>query len=551
MTTSIQWWQWGTVQHRLQLWTKALLQGRVYRVILDPAATDTAYEDSVNRRIVANPQAFGANVVQQYRATRGLLAHEAGHALYTDAWPEGGSETALLRGVVNDLEDARVEGGMCNLYPGVTADVRFLGDLAWDDNKTKTAGKAVDDAARMLGACLLWRWACDREGHEAMASVLGLAGDAEQLWLDEVRPLVEEAWTAPDTHKVIGLARRILEILDLPEGWELPDWLVLLLPQDGVPEEREGEAMPLPAGAAGASASSGAGEDENGGGGPALPAGALERPWSKSERETANEGGAVRIPPAPYLSLEAQARPLAAALVAELQPPRPDRRPMPHPWRGRYSFREEMRDEERPFLLGQARASSAEGLAMQVLADRSGSMRHRMPDVQVAAMALNLACRDLRIPLAITVFGGYAENDSWRDPLNVVTIQEFGEEDETPKARIAALMGHTQCEHLILALRERGPELAARPEGLRLLVVVHDGYPVYEGYPDGNDWDLSLDWLRDAPRLGITPVGVLLVDDPVRDESYAQRMRALFEWLIVCRSQELPGKIGNLLRCLV
>jgi hypothetical protein len=549
MTTAIQWWEWGTVSRRLQLWTKALLQGRVYRVILDPAATDTAYEDPVNRRIVVNPTAFGANVVQQYRATRGLLGHEAGHALYTALWPEKGREDQLLRGLVNDLEDARIEAGISSLYPGVTADIRFLGDLAWEGHKTKP-GKSADDAARVLGACLLWRWAHDRDGHETMASVVGLEGDAEQLWLDEVRPLVEQAWVAPDTQKVVDLARRILEILDLPEGWELPEWLLLMLPPDDLPEERDGEALPLPIASPAAAMPTGQ-KGETRDDTPVLPPGASERPLSSGERDTAENGGAVRIPPAPYLSLEAQARPMAAALVAELQPPRPDRRPMPHQWRGRYSYRQEVRDEERPFLLQQARAKSAEGLAMQVLVDRSGSMQDRMPDVQMAVMALNLACRDLCVSLAVTVFGGASAGGSWRDPLNVVTIQEFGDEGETPKARIAALEGHTGAEHLILALRERGPKLSARPEGLRLLVVIHDGYPVYGGYPDGTDWDLSLAWLKGAGRLCITPVGVLLLDDPDEDHSFVQRMQALFEWLIVCPSTQLPAKIGNLLRCLV
>ena len=82
----MRWWQWGTVQRRLKVWTKALLRGLRYRVALD-SEVETGECDHRRRRIVVNPEAFeGEDDAGQWRATRGLLAHEAGHALFTDTW---------------------------------------------------------------------------------------------------------------------------------------------------------------------------------------------------------------------------------------------------------------------------------------------------------------------------------------------------------------------------------------------------------------------------------------------------------------------------------
>ena len=55
--------------------------------------------------------------------------------------------------------------------------------------------------------------------------------------------------------------------------------------------------------------------------------------------------------------------------------------------------------------------------------------------------------------------------------------------------------------------------MAPRPERLKLLVVIHDGQPVYSGR-HGNDWDLSLRHLRQLESGGITPIGVYRGHNP-------------------------------------
>ncbi len=552
-TKAMEWWQWPTARRRLEVWVKGLLRGRRYRVHLDPECK-SAYHDS-RGIIVANPCKYGETDEEQWQATRGLLAHEAGHALFTG--PHTGQK--LLDHVVNMLEDQRIEWGIARLYPGVGPDIRVLGDLVWAQSKAKAAeGAGERDAAeKLLSACLAWRWAWDRDGHEALVEALALDEAEETLWLDEVRPLVEAAWDAPAYEAVVEAARQVLAVLGLPEGFELPEWLAVLMtqppPDEGAacPERSEREwsrrgGLRLPAGLPGICPAAG-GSDRS----PPLPLGGDETPLDYKERDRACRGKAVRIPPEPFEALEERARPLAARLAAELALPVPDARPMAHAWRGRYSFRQEVRDEERPFLLGQAAQEQSDGLAVQALVDRSGSMDYRMYDVQVAVMALHLACEQLSVPLSVTAFGGGNDRGSWRDPLNVVTVQDFDEPGEVPRARIAGLWGHTAAEHLILALRQRGPKLAGRPEGTKLLLVIHDGEPVYANYPEGTDWDLSLAWLKTAPKLGILPIGLLLVEDVRHEVEMMSKMRQLFQWLIVCRSEELPAKLGNLLRSFV
>ena len=81
------WWIWRKVQTRLVKWTLALLQGRRYTVRLE--AQGTGYHDRQGCVIQANPQMFPEQPPEaQFRLTQGNLAHEVGHALFTDGWPE-------------------------------------------------------------------------------------------------------------------------------------------------------------------------------------------------------------------------------------------------------------------------------------------------------------------------------------------------------------------------------------------------------------------------------------------------------------------------------
>jgi nitric oxide reductase activation protein len=88
-------------------------------------------------------------------------------------------------------------------------------------------------------------------------------------------------------------------------------------------------------------------------------------------------------------------------------------------------------------------------------------------------------------------------------------------------------------------------QLLARPERLKVLVVIHDGQPVYHG-SRGDDWELSRHHLRQLETHGLTPIGVYL-GHSADDE---RKLSQLFRWLVVCNGEQLPDKLGDLLRCL-
>lgn len=64
-----------------------------------------------------------------------------------------------------------------------------------------------------------------------------------------MKPLVEEAWTAPDTTEVIRLAREILRRLDIKESTRVQlQWM--MVNAEDIPRERDEPALPFPAEAA-------------------------------------------------------------------------------------------------------------------------------------------------------------------------------------------------------------------------------------------------------------------------------------------------------------
>ena len=99
-------------------------------------------------------------------------------------------------------------------------------------------------------------------------------------------------------------------------------------------------------------------------------------------------------------------------------------------------------------------------------------------------------------------------------------------------------------------MRKAEAKLRARPERLRVLLVLHDGEPVYRTRTV-SDWELSLAHLRSLERAGITPIGVHLGNDNL------EKLHKLFTRLVnvgdIHRSPDgntLPDKLGSLLSSL-
>lgn len=148
------------------------------------------------------------------------------------------------------------------------------------------------------------------------------------------------------------------------------------------------------------------------------------------------------------------------------------------------------------------------------------------------------------MPLAIAFFG-----DHHRIPDPVDEVVAFEDASEWSKAMIAGFHGHTGAEYLDFGLQKAAGALGSRRERLRVIIVVHDGQPVARWVKAGrevSDWDESLARVHALERRGIPVIGLYL-GDPGKD---TDRMRDLFPRLAACRAEELPDKLGNLLRSL-
>jgi hypothetical protein len=512
------WWFWRAVQERLTTFALALLsplRDRRYQIRLKPEGT--GYCDPRHHVIQVNPVLFAEEgVTTQFRATQGLLAHEVAHGLFTGSWPEAHED--VLCQLTNLLEDERIERLIVKFYPGIAPAITLLGDLSYRRFKSHEA----DPRDQALGCCLAWRWAHGRTSENQMLRQLKVSTDGQRVWA-LVRPFVEEAWDAADTHTVIALARHILEMLGLPCSARPLATLLAWSSLRGVPAVRDGEPMTI----------SGACESLQPGLG---VAGSDDLPVVEEDQF---------LRPKPYLALEDAARPLARQLAEALKEPEQDVRLLPHEWRGRFGFRQELRTPETPCLFAQGIDRAPRSVAIYVLVDRSGSMGALEAQVQLALMTLYLAATELAIPVGMAAFG--ADNDRDEDALTFpLTESLFPLAQETTKALIAGYRGATAAEFLFWGLQRAESELAAQPERLKLLIVLHDGQPVYSGRR-GYDWELSLRHLRHLDDRGITPVGVYLGADT--DDEH--KLKTLFRWLIVCSPEQLPERLGDLLRSLV
>lgn len=508
------WWIWRATQERLTTFALALvspLRGRRFSVVFE--AHGTGYFDPKRGVIKVNPVMFPEqSAQQQFRLTQGLLGHEAGHALFTGAWPA--VQNDVLCQLVNILEDQRIEWCLSRFYPGLTPALRLLGDLCWAEFSSKPQAPEW----QAFECCLAWRWACDRADEPTMFAHLGVETAGQTLW-QAIRPRVESAWQALSTAEVIERATEILQVLGLPPSFPPLTRLERWVSQHGVPRERIREPF----------TAEGPHPDSQPGLGEAGPS-----PTQVAEDEF--------LHPKPYLDLEEAAKPLARQLADALRLPTPDAALSPHAWRGRYTFRQELRTPETPHLYAQTLALAPRSLAIYLLVDRSGSMSHDDEHVQLALMTLYLAVTDLGIPLGLTAFGANEDEDEHALTFEVVAPMS-PHATEGAKALIAGYHGKTSSEFLNWGLAKAEQALLQRPERLRVVVVIHDGQPLYYGKL-GEDWKLSVQRIKRMETTGLIVIGVYLGE---RSKDVT-RLKQLFRWLIKCTNEQLPERLGDLLR---
>ena len=242
------------------------------------------------------------------------------------------------------------------------------------------------------------------------------------------------------------------------------------------------------------------------------------------------------FPPRPFFDLEEAARPLATRLIGQLKAPQP-RGGREYRQSGRRArARDVIRRPLTPFRTTTAPAITTPGLALQILGDRSGSMgsedEPKMASARLGAMVLHLACAELHIPHAISLFDGQ------------VMIKDFDHSDEMVKGHIAGWDGVTGAEHIDVLLAEREPVLLARPEPVKVVLVIHDGYPVAEG----EDQRIR-EWIRHHEPAIFTVGLYLAADEMAADWMQAEiaMMSTLFRRLVVATPQSLPDQLGQLL----
>jgi hypothetical protein len=504
------WWLWRDTQNRLIQWGHALLQGKAYTIQLSPDGQ--TFNDAHNQIIQVNPQMFsGLEVEKQFRLTQGLLAHEVGHALFSNAWPD--QEDNLLCEMTNILEDGRIENALSIYYPGIGPVIEKLNDRMLKSVPPKIC---TDLPAEMQAytCCLVWRWACGQISETKMLDRLHVSADARMLW-DKVKPLVEVAWKARETKKVIEIAREILNLLDLKKE-QVPSRLPGM--SSNIPRERSGEVKSFPNGPSEIQPGPGMG--------------------STADMPVYQDHFSL---PKPYIDLENRAAPFARQLADSLKVPTPAVRLGPHEYAGRFNARQDLRTPETPNLARLVRGDAARSLALYVLVDRSGSMCEVDADVRLAMMIIYLAATSLEIPIGITYFGAADHLESPDRVFELTPVRSTVSEEV--KALIAGFEGVTGAEFLNWGLLLAEKILAQRPERNKVLVVIHDGKPVYKG-EDGDDWELSCTHLRRLDSQLITTFGIYLGTNP---EDQAP-LKILFPRMIITSGKDLPEKLGALLR---
>lgn len=505
---ALKWWQWKHIDERLKLWGRALQGVEPYRIELVDEPELTGLTNFTQRLIKVNPEMIrGLKPREGYEITKAVLCHEAGHRRFTTH----AELNPVVHMVSNILEDQRIESLMMEEFAGTRPLIRRMTAALYEKSPDL---EPTDDPGQVIAATLQWRWAV-RLG-------LGLKGELSPLnnkrW-EQVRLMAEDAWVAASTKEVDLVAWRIVTLLGIKED-EIPDWVKVSLDRCGGmragDDRTEKKAPPPPR----PFYADGSDEDPH----PAPFDGELLPDGHK-------EGGRdYPIEPAPYAELEARATPMSRELINELTLSPIDDAPRTTERGGTLSVRQYLREPERPFLVRDDERLAPPRLAIRVAIDHSTSMNHavagrtRIQHAAEAAMMLHLACLELEIDHGISVMPQQLT-------LANLTTGERG------KALIAgAVPAKTGYENLAIAIERQSSELLSVVADLRVLFVLHDGYP--------NDAEKA-QRLCLALRAKVEVIGVLI--DP--DDATAKAMREIFgtDRLVACAASNLPIKLAAML----
>ncbi|MCL5960665.1 MAG: hypothetical protein M1358_15400 [Chloroflexi bacterium] len=505
------WYEWRNIRRRLATFGVALQGVSPYKVLVEPnpAKCPTGYCNFTRKEIAANPSAFGLPAKEQYQLTKAILVHEAGHRRFTAP----SKLPTVVHQVSNMLEDERVERQMAEEFAGVRWLVKRLSGALYAE--APAINEKSDSPGAVAAYLLQLRWA-KRMGLPVKG---GLSAKNQKLW-ERVEPLVYGAWEAETSEMVDRNAEEIVNILGLKEA-DIPEWARNAMTKLG---STEGERTP---GDEAEKASGKAGQPGEGGKEPE----AFDGDVLPSDGKEGS--GVTAIEPKPYVRLEERVRPLVQELIDELSiEERPNALDAVERG-GRLSMKQYLRDHRRPFLSEEDQAKTPPTLALKVIVDHSTSLNYgsgsqtRMESVADATMALHLLCLELAILHEV-----------------IVTPQGIRIADlasgERGKALIAglvpALCGH---ENMGLAIQTHAVPMVGYSQNIKLVLCLTDGAC--------NDARLGKE-MCSVLRGKVEVVGVLL--DP--DENTKRYVTDMFgeDRVIACRSEELPGKLGNVLRAI-
>ena len=159
---SVGWYQWPSVERQLVVFAKSFLGPHAFTVRLedDRWICPTGSCDFNQHAIVVNPTACDGAPQAQYLVTRGLLAHEVGHARYTT--PRDGT-APVVQQLTNILEDERVErimgGQFWSVRAALTAVSRYAYTVSRPLGEPHGNLQDPDDPRWVVLAALQWRWA--------------------------------------------------------------------------------------------------------------------------------------------------------------------------------------------------------------------------------------------------------------------------------------------------------------------------------------------------------------------------------------------------------
>jgi len=511
---SVPWYEWRNIRNRLVIFGKAIQGVSPYRVNIEPdrSKCPSGYCDFSRREIAVNPDIFALAPKDQYQLSKAILVHEAGHRRFTTPH----KLSPVIQQVANILEDERIERQMYYEFAGVRWLIQKLSRVLYDESKP--VNESSDSAGEVVAYFLQLRWA-ERIGLP-IKGALSLTN--QDLWR-KVESLVYESWRTETSDVVDRNAEEIVSILGLKE-FEIPEWVKDILDKLG---SFEGERTD--------------GDDAEIGN-RKLPRieigeGIEVKPESFDGDIPPNDSregeGHAAIEPKPYIELEEKVRPLVQELIDELSWEEQPQQWVPVERGGKLSVREYLRDRSHPFLTDEKQDNALPTLSLKVIIDHSTSLNHnsagktRIESIAEAVMTLHLVCLELSIHHEVLV------------TPQAIKIADL-DSGERGKALISglvpALCGY---EDMGLAIKTNAVPMVDYAEDIKLVLCLTDG--ACNDADQGKKICLSL-------RGRVQVIGALLdPDDTTRD--YVATMFGE-DRLIACRSQELPQKLGNILRAI-